>query len=353
MDCRDATGRFSDLRDARPRGSELVELEQHLAGCPACRQEWAEFSQAIDALRSVGPVEPRPGFAARVREGIEATSWYRRVARWLFIPWRVKLPLEAAALVLLAFGTVFVYQRSLEMRQAVEQPGMPAAPLSTLKARRDAARAKEPEPRETERVPLMPDGSPSTGQATPARVAHPAPRADSSLDRLMGSTASREDAPTGNLLARRAPPPAPTADPHGAVTQPPPDPVPGEARPVEQREPGEAARPLAARALRPELTPFRVMTLWTPDVAAAEERIRRWTGLVGGRLLDRTFTAEAAPAGERVLALVVPLKAVPSLDAVLAKLGQLFGKELDVPRSDEVLITLTIARKPPRQPDSQ
>jgi hypothetical protein len=298
MDCCDATGRFSDLRDARLKGGELVELERHLAGCPACRQEWAEFSQAIDALRILGPVEAAPGFAARVREQIEATPWHRRLARWLFIPWRIKLPLEAAALVLLAIGTLFVYQRSPGIHRVVEQPRVPATPLSTVKERRDAARAKRPEPREAERVPPMLD---------------------------LGAT----------------------------VSQLPPEPPPKEAWPAERREPAETARPLAALAARPELAPFRIMTLRTPDVAAADERIRRWTGLVGGRSLDQPVAAEATPAGERVLALVVPLKAVPSLDALLAELGQLFGKELDVPRSDEVLISLTIAPKPPRQPDSE
>ncbi len=353
MDCHDATGRFSDLRDARLRGGELVELQQHLAGCPACRQEWAEFSRAIDALRSLDPVQPGPGFAARIREQIEATPWYRRLARWLFIPWRVKLPLEAAALVLLAIGTVFVYQHSLEMRQAVEQARAPATPLSTVKEQREVARAKRPEPLEAERVPSKPEGPPSTGEAPKARADHALPRAYSGLDRLMDSTASRQDSPTGGFVAGRSRPRAPMQDLHGTVTQPPPEPVAEEARPAERREPEGAARPLAALALRPELTPFRIMTLRTPDVAAAEERIRRWTGLVGGRSLDQPVAAEATPAGERVLALVVPLKAVPSLDVLLAELGQLFGKELDVPRSDEVLISLTITPKPPRQPDSE
>jgi hypothetical protein len=137
------------------------------------------------------------------------------------------------------------------------------------------------------------------------------------------------------------------------VSQAPALPVPEEARPVERREPEEAARPLAALARRPELTPFRVMTLRTSDVAAAEERILRWTGLVGGRMLDRTLAAEAAPTGERALALIVPFKAVPSLEALLVELGQSFGREFDVPRSDDVLISLTITPKPSRPPDTE
>jgi hypothetical protein len=96
------------------------------------------------------------------------------------------------------------------------------------------------------------------------------------------------------------------------------------------------------------------MTLQTPDVVAAEERIRQWTGLVGGRPLDQPASEQTTPTANRVLALVVPVRAVPSLDALLAELGQLFGRELEVPPSREVLISLTISPKPSRQtPDTE
>ncbi len=323
MDCHDAIGRFSDLRDARLRGTELIELEQHLASCPACRQEWAEFSQAVEGLRSLGPVEPTPGFAARVRGEIEAPPWPRRLARRLFIPWQVKLPLGAAALVLLAIGTIFVYQRSPEMRQAVEQPRVPLARLPTVEQGQDATTTERPDPREAEGVSPKPQAALSTGETPKAREDHTLPRAEGDGDQSAGAAPSRQ------LTA---------------------EPVPKETPLAEQLEPEGAARPLAALTARPELTPFRIMTLRTLDVAAAEAQIRQWAGLVGGRSLDQSATQRATPAGERVLDLVVPLKAVPSLDALLAELGQLFGRELEVPPSNEVLISLTISPKPSGPP---
>ncbi|MCI0409543.1 MAG: hypothetical protein L0191_13445, partial [Acidobacteria bacterium] len=87
--------------------------------------------------------------------------------------------------------------------------------------------------------------------------------------------------------------------------------------------------------------------LRTHDVAAAEQRIRQWIGLVGGRLLDPPVASAPTPSDPRSLSLVVPVRAVPRLDALLAELGQLFGKEFAVPPSDEVLISLSVLPKAP------
>jgi hypothetical protein len=80
-------------------------------------------------------------------------------------------------------------------------------------------------------------------------------------------------------------------------------------------------------------------------VAAAEERVREWIQQAGGRLLDPSPTGEPPPSGKRTLSVVIPTQAVARFDALLAELGQLFGKELEVPPSREALISLTISPK--------
>jgi hypothetical protein len=64
-------------------------------------------------------------------------------------------------------------------------------------------------------------------------------------------------------------------------------------------------------------------------------------------LLDPSPAGEPIPSGQRTLSLVIPTPAVARLDALLAELGQLFGKEQEVPRSNEALISLTISPKSP------
>jgi anti-sigma factor RsiW len=303
MDCHDATARFSDLRDGHLGDGELAELERHLSACPACQQEWADFERMVGALQDLGAVEPGPGFAARVRAMIEAPPWHRRLARRLFMPWHIKLPIEAAALVLLAAGAVVLYQRTPEMRQAVERPEVLQAPGPVESERRDAV------PRE-------------------------------------GPAPSTQPPPEPNLSARPSPPASRMPLARRELSELPSAPSKHEGRPVERLESGKATQLLATPPPAPAVpTPFRTMTLRTEDVGAAEKRIREWTRQVGGRLLDAPATGEPTPSSQRTLSLIVPVQAVGRLDALLAELGQVFGKELEVPASNEVLLSLTISPK--------
>jgi hypothetical protein len=87
------------------------------------------------------------------------------------------------------------------------------------------------------------------------------------------------------------------------------------------------------------------MTLRTPDVAVAEGRIREWVQQVGGRLLDSSSAGGPSRSGQRTFSVVIPTRAVARFDDLLAELGQLFGKEVEVPASREALILLTISPK--------
>ncbi|MGH7364025.1 MAG: zf-HC2 domain-containing protein, partial [Candidatus Methylomirabilales bacterium] len=111
MTCDEAREAFSDLYDNTLSGPPLAALTRHLETCPACGMEWAAFQRAVQAVAALGGAEPSPGFAARVRQQVEASPWWRRVVQWLFLPLRVKAPLQALALVLVAFAGLLIYQR--------------------------------------------------------------------------------------------------------------------------------------------------------------------------------------------------------------------------------------------------
>lgn len=111
MTCDEAREAFSDLYDGGLTGAPLAILTRHLEECAACRADWAAFQRAVQAVAGLGSAEPSPGFAARVRERLEARSGWRRAARRLFFPLHVKVPLQAVALLLVAFAGVLLYQQ--------------------------------------------------------------------------------------------------------------------------------------------------------------------------------------------------------------------------------------------------
>lgn len=130
MTCDEARAAFSDLYDEALSGARLVTITQHLASCPACRTEWASFRKTMQAVCDLGAVEPSPGFAARVRQQLETPPRWQRALRWLFFPLHVKVPIQAMAVLLVAFAGLLLYQHSPELRGAIERSQVPSPPTT-------------------------------------------------------------------------------------------------------------------------------------------------------------------------------------------------------------------------------
>ncbi len=128
MKCAQVRQAFSDLYDERLSGPPLVTITQHLATCQECRAEWTAFRKATLAVSDLGGAEPSLGFAARVRRRIETTPRWQRALHWLFFPPGIKVPIQALALLLVAFAGLLLYQHSPELRRGAELYSAPAPP---------------------------------------------------------------------------------------------------------------------------------------------------------------------------------------------------------------------------------
>ena len=91
-----------------------AELEQHLAGCPECREElkcFQEHSRCLQSLRLAEEAQPRPGFYARVVDRIETQ---RRASVWsVFLEPAFARRLIVATLALtLMLGSLVAFQEA-------------------------------------------------------------------------------------------------------------------------------------------------------------------------------------------------------------------------------------------------
>jgi len=161
MNCPEAREAFTDLYDGTLSGPPLASLSQHLDGCPACRAEWVAFRRAMHALKDLGDEEPSRDFAARVAERVEAPRWWQRAAATLVFPLRVKLPIHAAALVLLGIAGLWMSQRSPELQQTA----VGRAPVAT----------ERPSPAPEAAPPVIPPASAKEADAS-ARPSTPPPK---------------------------------------------------------------------------------------------------------------------------------------------------------------------------------
>ena len=85
-------------------------VEDHVTSCESCAAELRSLRACLTAIAGMEKVSAPPDFLATVHERLEQASAYKRFAKWLFYPLRIKLPMELAGIVLATLLLVFAYQ---------------------------------------------------------------------------------------------------------------------------------------------------------------------------------------------------------------------------------------------------
>jgi len=159
--CHDAREWLGALVDDAIDPARRVEVEAHLLACAECRLELEGLRATVGLLRRVEAARAPAGFVDRVMERARPAPWYRRVAAWLFLPLSVKLPAEAAAVVVIAGLAMLLIDRTPELRDAarVERPAPP--PISDAPSQPLLRTPPERKTRETpgERITAAPPAS--------------------------------------------------------------------------------------------------------------------------------------------------------------------------------------------------
>jgi Putative zinc-finger len=207
MTCADVREQLSLLLDDALTVAERQALETHLAGCGECRRELEQLRGTVGLLRHLPPVHAPAGFVDRVMAEASRPPWRRRVLDALFRPLRVKLPLEAAAVLLVGVSALYVYQRTPEVQQLARQgprelspapsapPASPPAPPSSADVAGEAARSSTVAPESGGGPVTRGVAREEAGQA-PA-VSPPAPFGPTaSSGRIQESPAAKPEAPS-------------------------------------------------------------------------------------------------------------------------------------------------------------
>jgi hypothetical protein len=200
MTCHDARELFSALVDEALSARERGDLDAHLAGCAECRRELERFQSTVSLLHRVEPARAPAGFVDRVLAGARPAPWYRRLLRAVFLPWPVKLPLEAAALVLVGVTVALLFRGTPELQQAARVETRPPAVGEAPPLPASESKGAAPEPK-----PAVPAPQPAA-----PRFAAPAP-SDAPARLVEKKTAPAEPEIASRLKAKSEPVP-PVAD---------------------------------------------------------------------------------------------------------------------------------------------
>jgi hypothetical protein len=138
MNCHETRERLSDFLDLSLAAPERAEVGTHLDGCPDCRRELDRLRATVSLLSRVERPRAPVGFVDRVTAAARPVPWYQRLGRRLFLPLNIKLPAQAAAMLVIAVLGVYLLQRTPEWRDAArverETPASRSEPLGTTAA---------------------------------------------------------------------------------------------------------------------------------------------------------------------------------------------------------------------------
>ncbi len=121
MECARIEERLSEYVDDVLDGETKALVDKHLSTCERCQEEFASLKALIKELGSLESVEAPRDFLERVHERMEPRFGLRQLIRWLFVPVRIKVPLEfatAAAIAMLIFYVSTIGQRETRIARA-------------------------------------------------------------------------------------------------------------------------------------------------------------------------------------------------------------------------------------------
>lgn len=351
MNCEGARESLSAYLDEALAPDERNLLDAHLAGCAACHRELEALRGTVAMLRRVEPPRAPVGFVDRAVAAARPRPWFRRVAEAVLLPLSIKLPLEAAAVVMVGLLAVYLFERTPELQQAAREVAPRPEPAAPAKER-PAGLADQAPPAP---APSTPAPAEAPAQAAGERDRAAAPRSQD-VDRqiTVPPSAGAPAAPALSAPSAASPPPPlaappPERQPQAKREAAPSENVAGAFRPeVESRERARppaagadsaradpsSAGPAAKRVLPPADVVARVAV---QDRDAAERELTTLIARLGGSVTRRWREDEVT-----VVEAVIPQPRYGEFSAGVARIGtwRVEAERPDLPAQVHVILRL-------------
>jgi hypothetical protein len=121
MNCDEIKKLLSEYVDGVLDEKTKALVEAHLSTCRDCKEELASLKRLVNELGSLESVAPPRDFLNQLHERMEQRSWFSKILRAMFVPMRLKIPLEfagAAAMAILVFSLFYIQQDHYRMAEA-------------------------------------------------------------------------------------------------------------------------------------------------------------------------------------------------------------------------------------------
>jgi len=116
MECALIQERLSEYIDGTLDADDRAAVENHISTCKTCKEDLASLTEMVEELHAMDPVEAPADFLEKIHERMESRFSLDRIIRKLFIPFRIKIPVElavAATITLLVFFVFNIQQKEV------------------------------------------------------------------------------------------------------------------------------------------------------------------------------------------------------------------------------------------------
>ncbi|MCK5305731.1 MAG: zf-HC2 domain-containing protein [Candidatus Omnitrophica bacterium] len=122
MNCNEIKKLLSEYIDGALEADEKAVVEEHLASCEKCSEEAALLKACVEKIGSLEKIEAPEEFLKKVKERVERRSVFQEMMRGLFVPVRIKIPLELAGVAVSVVLVILILNTTQPQKQIASLP---------------------------------------------------------------------------------------------------------------------------------------------------------------------------------------------------------------------------------------
>lgn len=199
MDCAGIQELLSEYIDGTLDAKAVQVVEKHISACADCKETLASLSAMVEELNALESMKAPADFLEKIHQRMEPRSYFSRLFRKLFVPFKIKIPLQLAAAATASILVVMV----LNLQKSEYQKMQPKkASKSEYVAEKSKADYLTPEFKKKTKPPA-PVLEEAPGRLSDSEQSMPAQR--SRVKTLVQPSIQTESEPSSSVLAKSIP----------------------------------------------------------------------------------------------------------------------------------------------------
>lgn len=195
MDCAGIDELLSEYIDGTLDSKTVQMVEKHISVCVDCKEKLASLRAMVEELNALEPMKAPVDFLEKIHRRMEPRSDFRRLFKKLFVPFKIKIPLQLAAAATASILVVLVLNLQKSEYQKMQPLKTPKSEWFTEKSKSDHL---------TPEFKIKTKSSAPILEETPERLSDSEPRMSAQKTPVQPSI-QREDRPPSSVLAKARP----------------------------------------------------------------------------------------------------------------------------------------------------